>query len=1148
MALDWQLIQVPLAAGLNQKPDVRALPPPGLLRAVDVQSEEPGGLQTRYPYGAAMSNIFGGGTLSNCRRVVPNGDELLVFTKDTLYSLNAQLTKFVSKGTHLAVRVNERTAGSTTDDQFDCDRAELSGTIVTCWTVSSSNDTVVTLYVRAEDKTTGAVIVTPTSIASACRPRLVALSTKILLFYASSSDGGATFTALKVLALDPADVATGLAAAATSILAANVGGPYDVMKIPGADTAIGAAQRNPSTSYEVFKVTAAVSVSQSTKARTCDGPIAVSVEPTGTNVQVIRADGTNIKGDFLVVSSLADSTTAQAVGTAAGTPVNQIAAAHRSTQDSGQYRCYVFWSAQEAATSTGYLLKYNYVDTGGTIGTQATFIQRLGVASRAFDYDGHVYFWAVFAGESAAAGMGEPLGIRAQLQNTYFLYRDDGHWATMSAFDRAGGFAPSSGRLPGVALTSGTTTYSWCGTTRRLIPLGTDHRGYADREPVDITFTFDSNDARRVVRMGNTLYVTGGMILQYDGVGLVELGFPIYPWVFGSVVVGAGQVDAGKHSYKSTYRWQNAMGEQERSTTATGEQPNVGASQYVQLATVPLSVTRKTSPRSEVSIEFWRTVKDPTDTSDYYLVTDRDPTVTTGNNCYIANAPTGSISTFSDNFTDATLLTKEPNPENGSVLEFLCPPGGSVIASTDVRMFISALTSEPNRVVYSRTRSADEIVSFHDQLAFDVPRRGGDVTAIRFLNETVVVFRETACYAFSGDGYANDGTGTNFGLATSNNLDVGRQLSLDVGAVSDDACCQFPDGILFKSSKGWYVLDRGWNVKYVGGKVSDYDSETVLSIDVMETQHQIRVLSASRMLVFDYLLNEWFEWSISDGVHSCVWNGAHVYLTSTGPKQQATTYSGINYGLDVETAWVKLNDLQGFGALRKILLLGEQGDTDTAVRFRVYRDYKTTPIYDRVYQQLNNVLGNPLQLKFGQFMQCEAIKVRITVTGGTGDGAVAAGMLTSVGGNWSAGSTVATNSTVWNALLQARNTGTEGNSYTFSVYTTQGPAICECRDNQRFDGSNWSAVANNIGVRVGDGCTVAQLEAALAGSRLIQVTTPDASPTKVISDTNTSHTSNVFTSGAVAAPNGTPPKLTGIALEVGIKSGAFKRLPATQRI
>jgi len=966
--LAWQPMTLPFTAGLNQKADPRALQPPELSVCTDAQFDEIGGIQTRLPYAALGSDLASGGTVSNARRLIPNGNELLLFTRDTLYSWNASLSKWVSKGTHLAVKIEEESKFITTGDQIDGDRAELNGVAVYAWVDGT------TTYVSAIDKSTGAVMIAPSlALTGSIRPRLVALATKILLFSAETAAA-----ALVVRSIDPANFASGGASAPVDVVSAasaTFNSYYDVVRNGTADQAIVVSRHTPTTSYDIATVTAGLTVVLTTKARTCDGPIAVSVPPTGATMQVIRGNGANVQGDYITTSGFVDVTTGQAIGTVLSGALNQIAACHRSIADSGAYRCYVFWSANENSDASEWLCKSNYVDTAGTIGTQGTFVRRLGVASRAFDHNGRVYFWGVFAN---ASGAGYRL-FRSQLQNGYFLYRDDGFLVAKAVTQRAGGFAPSVGRLPGVALTDGTTTYSWCATERRVIPLGAEGSGYADRGPRDVVFTFDSNEARRCARLGQTLYITGGEILQYDGHQLTEVGYHVYPWTFAFGASGAGNLEDGLYAWKVTWRWDNAVGDVDRSTTATTDTDTIaGGPDEVTVTTwTPLHITHKTS--RPIAVEVWRTLKNPVADSPFYLVTSKDPAAT-GDNGYVSNDPTANLlATFSDNYADADADAKETSPENGDVLENLSPPPATVIAASDTRLFLAGVAGDPHRVWYSKLRGDGEVAAFHDALTVPVPAAGGAITALSFLQETLVVFRETAIYALPGDGFDNTANGQNYGPA--------RSISTDIGAVNAESVAVTDRGIIFKSSKGWYVLTKGWSLEYIGGAVSDYDDETPLAIDVIESQHQVRVLTAARMLVFDTLIGQWPEWSISDGVHACTWQGTHTYLTTTGPKTQQTTFASATYGIDVELAWVKLGDLQGYGCVDRIDLLGEFRSSCT-VRVRLARDFwkdgVDTYFQDKSWNPYPGVVGGPLQVKHGpSIRQMQAIKIRITVTPST---------------------------------------------------------------------------------------------------------------------------------------------------------------------
>lgn len=961
MALQFDKIEFPFAKGLNQKSDARLINGPELARAVNVEFDDTGGLRPRLPYSVlSTSTVMDGASssLTNCRRIVPNGDELVMFTKDSIYSWSPQTSTWRWKAWHEAVAIDERATFVSAGDQVQCDRAELNGTIVYAWVDSSQ------VYCGAVDKTTGAVLVNSYPLTgSLSRPRVVALTTKILLFTVTA--GGA----LQVQAIDPASPYAGFISTPTSVNAVN--GAYDVEKIPGADTAIIAARLTPTTSYLIAKVTAALSVSTSTKARTCDGPIAIACTSNGVSAQIARGNSTNIQGDLVTISTLVDVNTGQALGGGV-TTINQITAAFTSAT-----QCIVLWHSNENTNASDWSAEYNSVTTSGTIGTETRLIRRLGIASRAFVQDGNVYVWMAFAGESSFSGA-TPSAFRAQLQNTYFLYTVRslgavGSLVSKATFQNAGGFSSIQGHLPGVA-SVGTNQFAWCGTERRVIPVGdrtVGQLGYSDRGPHDIVLTFDSNDARRCARLGQTLYITGGEVLQYDGVTTAEASWHLYPHYFGAIEVGAGNLEDGTYTSKPSWRWDNAKGERDRSAAATAGQVTIagGPNGISTVTWTPLHVTRKTS----VVAEMWRTAKNAGADAPFYLVTSQDPASSANPNRFMLNdGGVSSLSTFNDEFSDATLTTKESHPENGNVLENLAPAGAKLIMASADRLFIGGVSDRPNEVWYSKQRLEDEVASFHEALRIPIPMTGGDMTALAMLGQTPVVFRESAVYALEGTGLNNTGDGYNY---------EARLISADVGAINQESVALTPVGLIFKSSKGWQRLAMAQvgAVEYIGAAICDYDSESVYAAHVVESQHQVRIVTSARVLVWDYLENAWAEWSISDGLHACLWNGTHHVLATNAVRAQQTSHAATDYGIDVEML-VHFNGIQGFARLRKILVLGEYRSAHT-LQIRVGKYAESVYFDNKIWTPSPTTVGGALQVKHGPSQQQhQAVRVRITST------------------------------------------------------------------------------------------------------------------------------------------------------------------------
>jgi hypothetical protein len=957
MNLSWQTIAIPLASGVSTGSDPRALNPPALAVANDVEFEEAGGIQTRKPF-AALADTFADG-----RKLVAYGDELVLFTKNAIHTWSERDEAWIEKAEYFAPAIDEAAVFVRTSEQTQCDRAEFGGCVFYAWLDTGATTAV---HVAVLDKATGAVLLPPTSLGTGTsRPRLLAMTTKVILFVINA-------TGLATLSLDPDD----LEDSATDSLdqfSTSTDLYYDVATNDGVTMAV--VQRNVvDTTYRVTVIGESFTGGASVvKARTCDGPIAVAISPAGDRVQVVRANDDDIEGDLLNATTLADVHTAQAIGTAVQTPVQQVTAAYRTVTDGGVHRCYVFWTSSTSPSNGSHDgVKANYVATDNTLGTAATLSRDTTITSRAFDRGGDVFVWIGFNGRSSSGGT---FGFRAQLQNTYFLLQDTGRVVAKAAMARAGGFSEAIGHLPGVQEVAD-DVFAWCGTEQRIIDLGGKASGgFGANTPRDVVLTFDSDDARRCVRLGRTLYIAGGQVLQYDGEGVAEVGFHVFPWIIDPNDDGtAGAIAAGDYTYKATYRWDNAKGEIDRSTTASSQTETVAASRKVLVSTLPPPVTLKHGDRSSSALEIWRTTVNPTVEAPFYLVTSKDPSLTTGDNQY--GGDDGSLFQFYDNFTDAIASTKEVNPENGGTLESLAPPPARVIAANEDRVFLGDVAGDPDRVWYSKLRGDGEVASFHDALTIDVPPLGGRITAIEFLDETLIVFREAAIYAFPGDGFNNLGEGQNFGPS--------RRMSADCGAVNAESVAVSPAGIVFKSRKGWYVLDRGGVPQYIGERVSAFDDEDVHAVHVVGAQHQVRCVLDSRILVFDYKANEWSPWTESGGLGAAIWDGTYHYLTSTAVKAEQTAFTSLTYGMDVETPWIKVAELQGYFSVDQIMVLGEHRSA-CRVRARVAYNLKEsdsggpTWVDDKYFTSTPATVGGPLQFRHGpRIRQCTAIKVRLT--------------------------------------------------------------------------------------------------------------------------------------------------------------------------
>lgn len=957
MPLQKQTVEVPLIGGLNTKTDPRALDIPFLSECKNAVFDEHGGIQKRFGYTAKATDILDSTTISSARKIVSYGDELLLFTATQLYSWSAASSKWVARGEHLAAHVTERDMFVRPTEQYDCDMAVLGGIAFYVWTDAGSSTVA---YIAAADETTGAVVLSPTSLgAGTSRPRLVALGSYVMLFYVVAG-------VVQAKRLSPTSIATTLAVAATALTsssAATYG--YDVKKVDSTNAVVVSVAA--AATYIVYKIADSMSFSSSAKARSTTGPVAIAYESGDGVLCVARVDSGNVvRGDIITYSSLADATVNVSLVTSIGTM------GHLSCEYSDDGSFSVVVSDDESTDETGFETRLNSIDSAGTPGTESVIAKRMALASHVFEHNNETFAWLVFAGDSRVSAMTG--NTKTQLQNTYYLYRISGtsgpteKLVAKAATQVAGGFVASVGHLPGVQNTSG-NIFSHCGTARRSITLGASQTDYADRGPRRVVVEFDSNKARRTAQIGDTLYISGGHVQQYDGRAIVEVGFHTYPWYFTMVVAATGALSAGDYAYKNTLRWDNAKGEQDRSTTATVGVTTTALNDQVTMDYANVVTTKK----SNVAVEVWRTLVNPLDDSPFYLTTTKDPSDRAGDNHYNENDVTAYYDggAWVDAMSDADLANKETSPENGGVLEPIAPPPASIIVATDERLFLAGISHAENQVMYSKYRGAAEVAAFNDALKVDLPADGGPITALALLAGTIIAFKESAIYALSGSGFDNIGGGANY---------VPQKLPCDVGAVSQESVAATPDGVVFKSSKGWYMLDRAFTCRYIGAPVADYDTDTVLAAHTLETVHQIRIMTSARVLMFDYLVGQWSEWEIV-GLSATIHLGVYQYLGSNATTvygENATWTGPAAYSLQVATPWIKLEGFQGFGRLYKAMLLGEYRASHRT-RVQVAYNYLDTYVDDKKWTVSPTTVGGPLQVRHAPSRQrCEAIKIRIS--------------------------------------------------------------------------------------------------------------------------------------------------------------------------
>jgi len=381
-----------------------------------------------------------------------------------------------------------------------------------------------------------------------------------------------------------------------------------------------------------------------------------------------------------------------------------------------------------------------------------------------------------------------------------------------------------------------------------------------------------------------------------------------------NVNVGAGNmIPGGSYLYKVTYEWSDNLGQIQRSTTSVPLAVSVvGSSQTLVIPT--LRITGKRAPRSAVRIVIYRTENNGS--TNYYRVT---PVV--GG---IYNDETVDYVSFIDALSDSEIIANEVIYTTGGVLDNAAPPACSLAATCKGRIFIAGL-EDKNLIWYSKTNLSGETVEFSDFLTYKVDPKGGDITGLGVIDDHLIIFKKSAIYILSGDGPNNTGSGNDFIVDNS---------TTDVGCAEPNSIVIVPDGLMFKSTKGIYLLNRSFSTAYIAAPVDAFRNEDITSATLCADNCQVRFTSSGNStLVYDYFNQQWSTFTNLPAVDSDIWRGIYVSLNANGTVLKENVeiftdgYAGVEnisqfIPLKLTTSWISPSIIQGYNRFWRLLILG----------------------------------------------------------------------------------------------------------------------------------------------------------------------------------------------------------------------------------
>lgn len=896
--LQKQVIPVPLTGGLDTKTDDKSLPIPALTIAENARRDKAGKLQKRHgvkPLGLNIINsdlqIRGSDALGVYK------DELLIFNKSKVYSYAECPDQVADKGSWVSAIVDTQDVTKNDFDQTQVDTAHICGLSIFAWEDSRGG-----VRYSIQDNTTGALVVSDKLLdATATHPRCIAFKDFLYILYVVSGE-------LRGVQVSPTNAALSTPVVISSVLnTTNIA--YGL--IAHEEYIALAYNVDSATQINVIKLNATLGIISSTSIAEAGEVIELCAgfeEDTyvafynGTAVRVIR-----LKLDLTVGFALKTIDTVADVSRIAITDIKQTPGI-----------AIIYYEIPPAAPVDRFIKVTSISHVDGSSPPGAVFLRGVGIASRAWGFGTNTFLTVVH---------------QSTLQSTFFVARSGGLICAKIRYGVAGG----------VLARNYASNVNVLGENKYQIGILSKNQLISLSNNTLLSFkgvslaNIDLSDKRafQVKELGGNGLIVGGVVGSYDSQSVVEHGFHLFPEGITLAESTGGNLSlTNTYSYRVVWYWTDNLGRLHRSAPSIPVQITLtGSNNRVTLTIPTLRLTEKKGTRTNVVVAVFRTEGFGVN---YYRAS--DPVTLTYND------PTVDSITIVDDLSDANLIAREVLYTQGGIIENVAPPTSKIIAVHRKRAWV---VDEDDRLWYSKEVLAGRTVEFSDQFIQEIDPIGGRITALSNLGEKLVIFKESSiCYIF-GDGPDERGQGGIFSYP--------QFITEHIGCIDPKSIARIPEGILFRSRNGIYLLTNDLQVTYIGAAVEKWNKEEIASVVVVADDSEVRFLTKnSNCLVYNYFFREWYTFTNYQADDAVLWKGSFVFLKKIVTEQNIvviedkTSYRDIStyYSMKIGLAWASFAGIQGLQRIWRVALLG---DYKSPHRLKISLGYDYTKVIHDEY-------------------------------------------------------------------------------------------------------------------------------------------------------------------------------------------------------
>lgn len=606
-------------------------------------------------------------------------------------------------------------------------------------------------------------------------------------------------------------------------------------------------------------------------------------------------------------------------------------------------------------------VSYVSISLSGVVGTPGTFLRGISLFSKCFVYNDTGFFVVAY---------GPPNG--QGFEPTYFVVEAVNGTTPVTvgrlASTNGGGYATNMTSVNQITPSIFQFTYLF---KDLLIASNTaPNNVYTQLGVNSATLDFESINNFQTATLGDTLIINGGLGWLYDGQTVAEQGFNLFPedMAATSASSGAGLFN-NVYGYIATYEWIDNQGNTHRSAPSPVSSVMISTSSSFAAVTVQIPTLRLTQ-KQNVSVVVYRNAPSVSVGTFYRISPIQAPIASTGT--------IDSVS-FVDTQTDNQIIGNELLYTTGGVVENAPMP--AVVSLNVYSNRIMAINAEDRNILtYSQQVFQSSPVEFSDALTLFVDPRFGEMTSLAVMDDKEILFKENASFYMTGQG--PDATGL------SNDFSEPVFINSSVGCTNPKSLALMPDGIMFQSNKGIWLLDRGLGVSYIGADVEAFNKAVITSALLIPGTTQVRfTLDSGIALVYDYFYKIWGTFTNQNAIAAVNFQGLHTYL-NPGSYPRLYQENPGNYSDDtrpilmkVVTSWLSASGLQGYQRIYQLYIMA-QYKTPHVLNVSVAYDFNTGITQTaRILQTQNPAYGgNPYygaSDKYGGIPSLEQYRVNL---------------------------------------------------------------------------------------------------------------------------------------------------------------------------